>query len=150
MPMLSLSEALDMRDCPGAATVVSGIELDSRQVTEGDLFLAIPGEIHDGRQFIEQAVASGAVAVAAEPPVAGFVEALPVPLVEVPDLQQESGFIAARLHSHPAASLHMVGVTGTNGKTTTSRLVAQLLRQRGRSCGVIGTCLLYTSPSPRD
>ena len=139
MPALSLSEALDMRNCPGAETLVSGIELDSRQVNPGDLFLAIPGEIHDGRQFIEQAVASGAAAVAAEPPVAGFVEGLPVPLVEVPDLQQESGFIASRLHGHPGADLHMVGVTGTNGKTTTSRLVAQLLRQQGRSCGVIGT-----------
>lgn len=139
MPALPLSQVLDMHDCPGAQTLISGITLDSRRVGAGDLFLAIPGEIHDGRQFIEQAVASGAAAIAAEPPVAGFVEALPVPLVEVPDLQQESGFIASRFYDHPGAGLHMVGVTGTNGKTTTSRLVAQLLRLLGRSCGVIGT-----------
>lgn len=139
MPAHPLSQVLDMPGCSGAQTLVSGIALDSRRVGTGDLFLAIPGEVHDGRQFIEQAVASGAAAIAAEPPVAGFVETLPVPLVEVPDLQQESGFIAARFYDHPAAGLHMVGVTGTNGKTTTSRLVAQLLRLLGRSCGVIGT-----------
>ncbi|RLQ23725.1 UDP-N-acetylmuramoyl-L-alanyl-D-glutamate--2,6-diaminopimelate ligase [Seongchinamella sediminis] len=139
MPALPLSQLLDMPECPGAQTPISGIALDSRRVGAGDLFLAIPGEVHDGRQFIEQAVASGAAAIAAEPPVAGFVEALPVPVVEVPDLQQESGHIASRFHGHPASGLHMVGVTGTNGKTTTSRLVAQLLRLLGRSCGVIGT-----------
>ena len=119
--------------------MLRGIELDSRKVSAGDLFLAIPGELHDGRQFIEQAVANGASAVLAEPPVAGFVDAVPVPLLEVPELQQESGYLAARLYDYPSRHLHMVGVTGTNGKTTTSRLVAQLVRLLGKSCGVIGT-----------
>ncbi len=136
---MSLGELLQMPQCLGAATTITGVELDSRKVTAGDLFLAIPGEVHDGRQFIEQAVANGAAAVAAEPPVAGFVEALAVPLVEVPELQQESGWLAARLYGYPSRSLHMVGVTGTNGKTTTSRLVAQLGRLLGKHCGVIGT-----------
>ncbi|MEP5567976.1 MAG: UDP-N-acetylmuramoyl-L-alanyl-D-glutamate--2,6-diaminopimelate ligase [Halioglobus sp.] len=139
MPSVTLASVLDMPTCIAADTVITGVQIDSRKVAKGDLFLAIPGEVHDGRQFIEQAVASGAAAVVAEPPVAGFVEALAVPLVEVPELQQESGFIASRFHSSPSAGLHMVGVTGTNGKTTTSRLVAQLLRMQGRSCGVIGT-----------
>ncbi len=137
--MPSLGQVLAMQDVPGADIPIAGVELDSRRVGAGDLFLAVPGEVHDGRQFIEQAVASGAAAIAAEPPVAGFVEELPIPLVEVPELQQESGFIASRFHGNPSAALHMVGITGTNGKTTTSRLVAQLLRQQGRSCGVIGT-----------
>ena len=139
MSSQSLANVLDMQSCNGAETVISGVQLDSRLVKAGDLFLAIPGEIHDGRQFIEQAAASGAAAIAAEPPVAGFVEALQVPLVEVPDLVQESGYIAARFYDSPSAGLHMVGVTGTNGKTTTSRLLAQLVRLLGRSCGVIGT-----------
>ncbi|MEH6585365.1 MAG: UDP-N-acetylmuramoyl-L-alanyl-D-glutamate--2,6-diaminopimelate ligase [Halioglobus sp.] len=139
MPSQSLGNVLDMQSCSGAETLISGIQLDSRLVKAGDLFLAIPGEIHDGRQFIEQAAASGAAAIVAEPPVAGFVEALQVPLVEIPDLAQESGYIAARFFDAPSAGLHMVGVTGTNGKTTTSRLVAQLVRMLGRSCGVIGT-----------
>lgn len=137
--MMALGELLGQPQCPGAQVVLRGIALDSRKVGAGDLFLAIPGEQHDGRQFIEQAVANGASAVLAEPPVAGFVEGIPVPLLEVPELQQESGRLAARLYGYPSRALHMVGVTGTNGKTTTSRLVAQLLRLLGRTCGVIGT-----------
>jgi UDP-N-acetylmuramoyl-L-alanyl-D-glutamate--2,6-diaminopimelate ligase len=136
---LQLGELLDQPACFGAATAITGIELDSRKVTAGDLFLAVPGEMHDGRQFIEQAVANGAVAVVAEPPVAGFVDALAVPLLEVPELQQASGLLASRLYGEPSRDMHMVGVTGTNGKTTTSRLVAQLGRLLGKRCGVIGT-----------
>ncbi len=118
---------------------VRGVQLDSRRVQPGDLFLAVPGESHDGRQFIEQAIASGAVAVAAEPPVAAYVDAVQVPLLEVPELAREAGVIAARFYGDPSLELDMVGITGTNGKTTTTRLLAQLLRARGRSCGVIGT-----------
>ena len=55
MPSQSLANVLDMQSCSGAETLISGIQLDSRLVKAGDLFLAIPGEIHDGRQFIEQA-----------------------------------------------------------------------------------------------
>ena len=119
--------------------MVSGIQIDSRKVGAGDLFLAIPGEVHDGRQFIEQAVASGAAAVLAEAPVAGFVDAIPVPMIEIPDLQIEAGAIASRFYGQPSADMHMIGVTGTNGKTTTSRLIAQLIRRLGGQCGVIGT-----------
>ncbi len=136
---MSLAALLASPGCAGADTLISGVELDSRRVRPGDLFLAVSGEVHDGRQFIEQAVANGAAAVAAEAPVAGFVDDLPVPLVEVPELRLELGQVAARFYRHPSRDLHMVGVTGTNGKTTTSRLVAQLGRRLGRSCGVIGT-----------
>ncbi|QFU74977.1 UDP-N-acetylmuramoyl-L-alanyl-D-glutamate--2,6-diaminopimelate ligase [Halioglobus maricola] len=137
--MMALAQLIERPDCEGAGTELRGIELDSRKVQAGDLFLAIPGEQHDGRQFIEQAVANGASAVLAEPPIAGFVDAVPVPLVEVPELQQESGFLASKFYGHPSRELHMVGVTGTNGKTTVSRLVAQLVRLLGKPCGVIGT-----------
>lgn len=136
---MPLGQLLGMPDCLGASTPIAGIELDSRRVSAGDLFLALPGEIHDGRQFIEQAVANGAAAVVAEPPVSGFVDALSVPLLEVPELQQESGWLASRLYGEPSHKLHMVAVTGTNGKTTTSRIVAQLSRLLGKPCGVIGT-----------
>ncbi|KAA1194652.1 UDP-N-acetylmuramoyl-L-alanyl-D-glutamate--2,6-diaminopimelate ligase [Pseudohalioglobus sediminis] len=128
-----------MPDVVAADTLVHGIQLDSRKVSSGDLFLAVPGEIHDGRQFIEQAVANGAAAVAAEPPVDGFIDAVAVPVVELPELQQEAGWLASRFYGEPSSALHMVGVTGTNGKTTISRLLAQLVRMGERSCGVIGT-----------
>ena len=136
---MPLAELLGRPACAGGDTLISGLQLDSRKVRPGDLFLAIPGEVHDGRQFIEQAVANGAAAVAAEAPVAGFVDALPVPLVEQPELRFDVGAVAARFYRHPSRDLHMVGVTGTNGKTTTSRLVAQLGRALGKPCGVIGT-----------
>ncbi|MEP0203445.1 MAG: UDP-N-acetylmuramoyl-L-alanyl-D-glutamate--2,6-diaminopimelate ligase [Halioglobus sp.] len=118
---------------------VSGVQLDSRKISAGDLFLAIAGEVHDGRQFMEQAVANGAVAVVADAPLSGFVDELPVPLLEIPELNLEVGTIASRFFDDPTAKMHMVGVTGTNGKTTTSRLIAQLNRALGEDCGVIGT-----------
>jgi UDP-N-acetylmuramoyl-L-alanyl-D-glutamate--2,6-diaminopimelate ligase len=138
-PVMPLAQLLDSGACRGGETEIRGLQLDSRKVRQGDLFLAMPGEAHDGRQFIEQAVANGAAAVVAEAPVAGFVDELPVPLVELPELRMEAGLLAARYYSYPSRDMHVVGVTGTNGKTTTSRLLAQLGRDLGRSCGVIGT-----------
>jgi len=138
-PAMPLSELLGGAGCAGGETSIRGLQLDSRQVQNGDLFLAVPGEQHDGRQFIEQAVANGAVAVLAEAPVAGFVDELPVPLVEIPELRFDLGPLAARFFGHPSHALHVVGVTGTNGKTTTTSLIAQLGRLQGASCGVIGT-----------
>jgi len=136
---LPLSELLASSNCAGGDTMIGGIQLDSRKVNPGDLFLAMPGDVHDGRQFIEQAVANGAAAIVAEAPVAGFVDEIPVPLVELPELRLEAGVLAARFYHNPSRDLHIVGVTGTNGKTTTSRLIAQLGRLLGKSCGVIGT-----------
>ncbi len=118
---------------------VGGVQLDSRKVTPGDLFLALPGELHDGRQFIEQAVAAGAAAVVAQAPVSGFVDAVPVALVEHPELSLDVGDIAAAFYDHPTREMDVLGITGTNGKTTVSRLMAQLSRAHGEACGVIGT-----------
>lgn len=139
VPAMALSEILGGSPCAGADTMIAGMQLDSRKICPGDLFLAMPGELHDGRHFIEQAVANGAAAVVAEAPVSGFVDDIPVPLVEIPELRLEAGLLAAQFYRNPSRDLHMVGITGTNGKTTTSRLLAQLGRTLGKSCGVIGT-----------
>ncbi len=137
---MALSELLSVAGrAMDPEVMISGVQIDSRQVRAGDLFMAVPGLRHDGRQFIEQAVANGAVAVVAEPPVAGFVDEISVPLIERAELQQETGVIAAKFFGHPSRALHMVGVTGTNGKTTTCWLTAQLTRLMGKSSGVIGT-----------
>jgi UDP-N-acetylmuramoyl-L-alanyl-D-glutamate--2,6-diaminopimelate ligase len=119
--------------------MITGIQLDSRKVSDGDLFLALPGDVYDGRQFIEQAVANGAAAVIAEAPVAGFVDQISVPLIERMELGQEAGRIASRFFANPSSDMHLVGVTGTNGKTTTTALIAQLGRRLKKSVGVIGT-----------
>ncbi len=138
---MPLVELLSLTDSTVAESnvMIRGVQTDSRKVVPGDLFIAVPGEVHDGRQFIEQAVASGAVAVVAEPPVAGFIEAIPVPLLEQVELAGELGFIVAKFYQKPSDTLAVVGVTGTNGKTTTSWLTAQLIRSMGKTCGVIGT-----------
>lgn len=139
LPSMPLPQLLQSDNPALAGIDIRSIELDSRKVLPGTLFLALPGEIHDGRQFIEQAVASGAAAVLAEAPVGGFVDAIPVPLIEMPELRGEVGDLAARFYRNPSRDMRVVGTTGTNGKTTTSRLIAQLARSQNKTCGVIGT-----------
>src|SRR6056297_1109693 len=138
-PPMPLGQLLDRPDESFANTMVAGLELDSRRVHPGDLFFAMPGDVHDGRQFIEQAVANGASAIVAEAPAAGFVDGLQVPLVEVPELRLEAGALAARFYGYPSRNMRVVGVTGTNGKTTVTQIVGQLIRKLGQPCGVIGT-----------
>jgi UDP-N-acetylmuramoyl-L-alanyl-D-glutamate--2,6-diaminopimelate ligase len=136
---MSLPDLLGGEGGEFASTTITGLQLDSRKVRPGDLFLALPGVKYDGRQYIKQAVANGASAVIAEAPAAQFIENLTIPAVELPQLQQQVGVLAARFYGDPSRAMHVVGITGTNGKTTTSRMIAQLVRATGKPCGVIGT-----------
>jgi len=137
-----------LRDIPGVSVKrdvhVSGLALDSRKVQAGDLFLAVAGTRVHGLQHARQAIALGAVAVAWEPVATrpGLAETaalLPVPVVAVPGLGQRVGEIADRFYGHPSAGLFMIGVTGTDGKTSCSHFIAQALNTGDRRCGVIGT-----------
>ena len=126
--------------------VVNGLADDSRRVRPGDLFLAMAGQASHGAGHIDQAIAAGAVAVAVEPgpgvdlaALRARCEAQGVSLVVVEQLAQKAGFIAARFHGQPAAALRVIGITGTNGKTSCSQFLAQSLQRQGRRCGVIGT-----------
>ncbi|MEH6564170.1 MAG: UDP-N-acetylmuramoyl-L-alanyl-D-glutamate--2,6-diaminopimelate ligase [Halopseudomonas sp.] len=117
---------------------IGGLTLDSRRVRPGDLFLAVPGLQHDGRAHIAQAVAAGAAAVAYEP--AGYeLTTLAVPAVTVPGLQQQLSALADRFYGQPSQQLRVIGITGTNGKTSVSQMLAQALSAVGEPCGVIGT-----------
>ncbi len=123
---------------------VAGLALDSRKVQAGDLFLAVAGTRTHGMQHARQAIALGAVAVAWEPVAgnAGLAEAaalLPAPVVAVPGLSQVVGLIADRFYGHPSRGLFMIGVTGTDGKTSCSHFIAQALNSDDRRCGLIGT-----------
>ncbi|MDZ7598944.1 MAG: Mur ligase family protein [Desulfobacterales bacterium] len=113
---------------------ISAIHYRSQAVVPGGLFVAIAGERVDGHAFIADAVARGAVAVVAERPVA-----LAVPVIIVADSRRALAALAARLHGCPAEKLVVVGITGTNGKTTTAYLLERILQQAGFSVGVIGT-----------
>ena len=145
-----VADFADMGSYPDVA--IKGICLDSRQVQPGDLFIAIKGADADGTAFIPQAVERGAVAVLVEKDrhVAKLVEDLidsscvSVPVIAIADLTGYVSDIAGIFYGQPSRALHIVGITGTNGKTTCSRLLAELLEalpdsaQRGHGA-FIGT-----------
>lgn len=109
------------------------VRYDSRAVQAGDLFVAIRGFATDGHQYISKAMEQGAVAVVCEEAPAG------VPAVVVENARQALAEIAANRFGHPADSMVMLGVTGTNGKTTTTYLVKHMLEDAGHKVGLIGT-----------
>jgi UDP-N-acetylmuramoyl-L-alanyl-D-glutamate--2,6-diaminopimelate ligase len=117
--------------------VVRGIRYDSREVAPGDLFVALRGSLADGHDYLAQAVSLGAAAL--------LLEALPDSLppgavaVVVPDARRALAPLAACFYGRPADELELVGITGTNGKTSTSFLVESILRAAGRNVGLIGT-----------
>mgnify|MGYP001605544988 CR=1 FL=1 len=118
---------------------IHGLVLDSREVQPGWLFLAMPGQETDGRSFIPQAVANGAAAVAYEASDDFAPPAVAVPLIAIQNLKHTVGHIADRFFGSPSRHLLVIGVTGTNGKTTCSHLLAQVLDSPQARCGVIGT-----------
>jgi UDP-N-acetylmuramoyl-L-alanyl-D-glutamate--2,6-diaminopimelate ligase len=118
----------------GPAVEIGGLAYDNRAVEPGTLFFCVPGFTRDGHDFAPDAVARGAAAlVVARPVDAG------VPEVQVEDVRAAMAVAAARFYGDPTASLPVVGVTGTNGKTTTAFLVRALLEAAGRPCGLLGT-----------
>jgi len=118
-----------------ASRPVQAITDDSRAVSAGSLFVAVKGERVDGHGFVEQAIKAGAVAVIAQAPVASG----PLPFVRVADSRKALGLLGSRFYGDPSARLKMIGVTGTNGKTTTTYLCKSLLEGIGRRVGLIGT-----------
>ena len=125
---------------PGAANrEIGGLQTDSRRVRPGDLFLALPGMVSDGRDYIGDAVAGGAAAIVYESNDGFVLRGAPVPAVAVADLRQKIGIVADRFYESPSRRLVVVGVTGTNGKTTCTQLLAQALDRPPRRCAVIGT-----------
>lgn len=119
--------------------LVRELTLDSRQVRPGDLFLAVPGAKVDGREHIADALARGAAAVAYEEHDATVLPLTEVPLIPVKGLIAQLSEIAGRFYGEPSRQLDLVGVTGTNGKTSVTQLVAQALDLLGKRCGLIGT-----------
>ncbi|PYM24990.1 MAG: UDP-N-acetylmuramoyl-L-alanyl-D-glutamate--2,6-diaminopimelate ligase [Candidatus Rokuibacteriota bacterium] len=132
-----LLDALPERRVIGAPpATVRGLTADSRRVQAGDCFVAVPGFKQDARRFVPEAVTRGAALVVTEgEPVAN----LAVPQVLVPSARRALARLADAYHGHPSAALTLVGITGTNGKTTTSYLVDALLRARGFRTGILGT-----------
>jgi UDP-N-acetylmuramoyl-L-alanyl-D-glutamate--2,6-diaminopimelate ligase len=118
---------------------VTGLAIDSRALQAGEVFLAAPGGRHDGREFIAQAIANGAAGILWERE--GFVwdEAWRVPHVGVERLRESAGLLAHEVYGRPSEKLWTVGITGTNGKTSTSHWFAQACTDCGARTGVVGT-----------
>ncbi len=122
-----------------SALLIRELTLDSRLVRPGDLFLAVPGEQQDGRVHIADAIARGAAAVAYEAQGAPAISADGAQLIALTDLRGQLSAIAGRFYGQPSRALRVVGVTGTNGKTSVSQLLAQALDRLGERCGIVGT-----------
>lgn len=118
---------------------VSSMTADSRKVQAGSLFLAYPGEKHDGRTFIAQALAQGASAVVWESEGFDWNDDWQAINQPVRHLREQCGLIADSFYDHPSEKLWMIGVTGTNGKTSCSHWLAQTLSLLGRKTALIGT-----------
>lgn len=121
---------------------VNDITLDSRQVQSGSLFMACPGAQHDARLYVDKAIAAGAAAVLVEADELQWCceqvrEGAPV--LPILNLRQQMAELASRFFGEPGKTLRLIGVTGTNGKTSVSQLMAQAFQQLGYRCGVIGT-----------
>jgi len=120
-----------------AATVITGLTHSSKNVQEGDLFIALPGEKVHGAEFAKDAIAQGAVAVLTDAEGATKVHGAPVIITANP--RRAAGVISAWFYSEPMRDLYSVGVTGTNGKTTVTTLLHQIMSAAGRDSGLIGT-----------
>ncbi|MFC2063686.1 UDP-N-acetylmuramoyl-L-alanyl-D-glutamate--2,6-diaminopimelate ligase [Chloroflexota bacterium] len=116
-------------------TPISRITADSREVIPGALFVACPGASFDGHDFIEQAVAAGASAIVGEKEIEG----LSVPYIKTDNSREKLAYLAAAFYGNPSSNLIMIGVTGTDGKTTTSNILHNILEVAGFKAGLIST-----------
>ena len=138
MRLDALLADLGTRTCGPDIDVVD-LTSDSREVRPGWAFVALKGEQADGAAYVPQALAQGACAILSEAPL-DLPEGIAGGLL-VGEPRHQMALLARRLHGEPDRRLALIGVTGTNGKTTTTTLIRQLLRGAGLGCGVIGTVL---------
>lgn len=132
---ISLRQLLSGAQFFGAADVLAtSVSCDSRTCRPGDVFVALVGDDLDGHDFIAEALERGAAAIVAQQPLE-----CDAPCCVVADTREAFGRLCQALAGNPNQSLKLIGVTGTNGKTTTSHLIASILQAAGMPCGVMGT-----------
>ncbi|MCC6259431.1 MAG: UDP-N-acetylmuramoyl-L-alanyl-D-glutamate--2,6-diaminopimelate ligase, partial [Anaerolineales bacterium] len=128
-----LPEAFRVKNVPDVQ--ITGVAIDSRVVKSGDLFVAMQGGMLDGHRYIQKAIDNGAVAILGEKDLDGFA----VPYIRIDNPRHALTWIAASFYNQPARSLTVIGVTGTDGKTTTSNIIYKILIAAGIKAGMIST-----------
>ncbi|MEA2064213.1 MAG: Mur ligase family protein, partial [Gemmatimonadota bacterium] len=126
---------------------VTGLAIDSRKVKQGDVFFALEGTRADGHEYVETAAAAGAVAAVVQRQVqagAGMLQLV------VSDTREALARAACEFYDHPSLKMPLVGITGTNGKTTVAFLVRQILEHEGITCGLLGTVINVLGPESRE
>jgi UDP-N-acetylmuramoyl-L-alanyl-D-glutamate--2,6-diaminopimelate ligase len=126
---------------------VRAVVYDSRKAGAASIFVALKGQKADGNAFAMQALSKGAMLVVSETPAPAGVQA---PWIVVPDARLALARLAARLYRHPSRELQVVGITGTNGKTTTAYLVSSLFEAAGLRCGMLGTIVYRIGSEERE
>lgn len=138
MKLYQLLDGLDLKkklENTAADLIVHGLADNSKDVDRGDLFVAIKGLGSDGHDYIDNAIAKGAAVIVGEQPSAD----LSIPYIQVVNSRKALGIIANNFYGDPSKQKVMIGITGTNGKTTTSYMLKHLLESNGKTCSVIGT-----------
>ncbi|MBQ4876835.1 UDP-N-acetylmuramoyl-L-alanyl-D-glutamate--2,6-diaminopimelate ligase [Pseudoalteromonas luteoviolacea] len=143
--MRDLTEVLKNFGVVSPQIFVNALRLDSREVSKGDCFIAISGHQLDGTKFISMAVEQGAACVLVDEQAAADITEVSVPIIRITQLKKNLARIAAQFYQMPSATMSVVGVTGTNGKSTTTAMIASLAAHCGTPSAVIGT-LGYGAP----
>jgi UDP-N-acetylmuramoyl-L-alanyl-D-glutamate--2,6-diaminopimelate ligase len=128
--------------------VITGVTHDSEQVQAGDLFVAIAGHDHHGIKFLDQALANGAVAVASDAEGVAVAHEYGLPTLLLEQARSDMALAAAIVYGHPQKKLKLVGVTGTNGKTTVTHIVKSFLQDAHHTVGMIGTLGSFINDEP--
>lgn len=142
MKLQDLLKGLDVLEQKGASDVeINGVNIDSRQVTEGNVFVAVKGTAADGHTYIGKAIELGAKAVVCEDMPAELAEG--VVYVRLANTEQNVGQMATNFYGDPTSKLKLVGVTGTNGKTTIATVLYNMFRAMGHKVGLLSTVCNY-------
>lgn len=145
--LCELIKGLNALEISGGTDVdVTSVEIDSRQVSAGSVFIAINGTTQDGHKYIDSAVSKGAVAIVCERMPENMDSA--VSYVRFDNTESVAGNIATRFFGDPTSKLELVGVTGTNGKTTIATLLYEMFRKFGYKCGLLSTVCNYIDGEP--
>lgn len=136
MKLDELIEHLDYKDLVNFKNVeVTGISYNSKTTKKGDIFICLTGEYTDGHEYAQNAIENGAVALLTE----HIVEAGKTPQIVVSSTRHKIADIADRFYSSPSKGINLIGITGTNGKTTVTHLIQKILEENGEKCALIGT-----------